>query len=304
MPADSKALTDSEILGNAFVFILAGHETTANALHFSCVQLAMYPERQKALQANLDEIMAEKPDPNDWTYEDDFPKLFGSLAAGVLNETLRLIPAVVGIYKRAPAGQPQRLVYEGGETTIPGDAWVVLHSPGLHRNPSYWPPVPNKDGTIDPDDANQFKPERWLLQSQANSSKRQESQQDRADLTGPSGPDTSAALFKPEKGAYVPFSEGHRSCLGRRFAQVEAVAVIAYLFRFYSVELALDEWASDEELARMSEQERKQTWEKGRSRAEWLLKYGMRTMITLQLKGGHIPIRLVPRGQERFWNCV
>jgi len=29
------ALTDSEILGNAFILVVAGHETTANAVHFA-----------------------------------------------------------------------------------------------------------------------------------------------------------------------------------------------------------------------------------------------------------------------------
>ncbi len=37
-------------------------------------------------------------------------------------------------------------------------------------------------------------------------------------------PDTAAGLYKPPKSAYIPFSEGYRSCVGGRFAQVELTA--------------------------------------------------------------------------------
>ena len=35
-------LTEDDILGNAFIFILAGHETTANSIHFSMIYLAVH----------------------------------------------------------------------------------------------------------------------------------------------------------------------------------------------------------------------------------------------------------------------
>jgi cytochrome P450 len=43
-------LSKVEILGNSFVLFLAGHETTANSIHFSLIYLAMNPSFQSKLQ--------------------------------------------------------------------------------------------------------------------------------------------------------------------------------------------------------------------------------------------------------------
>ena len=41
----------------------------------------------------------------------------------------------------------------------------------------------------------------------------------------------SEEVFKPLKGSYFPWSEGVRNCPGKRFAQVEFVAVMVALFQ-------------------------------------------------------------------------
>jgi len=41
----------------------------------------------------------------------------------------------------------------------------------------------------------------------------------------------------PAKGTYFPWSEGVRICPGRKFAQVEFVAVISQLFQKYRVQV-------------------------------------------------------------------
>lgn len=92
-PPNKQLLTDDEILGNAFVFILAGHETAANTIHFSILFLAMHWSSQKHLQDDLDAILGEKP-VAEWDYDNDMPKLFGSMCGAVMNEELRLVPPV------------------------------------------------------------------------------------------------------------------------------------------------------------------------------------------------------------------
>ena len=47
--AQKQTLSDSDIFGNAFVFMLAGHETIANALHFPLVLLALNWKIQRRL---------------------------------------------------------------------------------------------------------------------------------------------------------------------------------------------------------------------------------------------------------------
>lgn len=87
-PAPRQLLTDEEIYGNAFVFILAGHETAANTIHFAILYLAMHWSSQEHLQKDLDSMLGDKPI-SEWSYEEDMPKLFGGMCGAVMNEELR-----------------------------------------------------------------------------------------------------------------------------------------------------------------------------------------------------------------------
>jgi cytochrome P450 len=300
-------LQESDVLGNAFVIMLAGHETTANALHFSLIYLALNWPTQKRLQEDIDQALKGKPIPT-WSYEEYFPKLFDSMAAAVMNETLRLLQPIINIPKCTEPGRPQQFVMDGKEYLMPADVHIGL-SAAVHRNPRYWPPPPGESpnglnsssNASSRTDADRWRPERWLApHKQAQQS--EEMAYDDETLRGPSGDDTSAHLFKPVKGSYIPFSDGYRSCIGRRFAQVEILVLFAVFFSQYSVELAVDDFATDAEIERMPRggSERKAVWEKAAKRAEYLLTERMVSIVTLQLREGSIPIRLVRRGEERF----
>lgn len=303
-------LTDDEILGNAFVFILAGHETAANTLHFSMLFLAMNWGSQARLHRDIDDIFGSRP-VSEWDYDHDVPKLFGSMVGAVMNEELRLIPPVIGIPKSTPKGSPQPMTINGKRVIVPAFTHVTLDTAATHRNPKYWPTLCGP-GATDADiekDLDTFKPERWLLDSKTSAlhttlaahehdDDEQHQQQSETDAMG--ARDTSASLFRPARGAYIPFSEGYRACLGRRFAQVEVLAVLAVIFRDYSVELALDEFASEDEVAGMSGAEREKTWRRAKTRAEGLLKHGMGSIITIQMRDGKVPMKFVKRGSERF----
>lgn len=295
----STAFQKSDLLGNAFVIMLAGHETTANTLHYSLIYLAMNWPSQKRLQKDIDKILEGKPI-SEWKYEEHFPKLFGGMPAAVMNETLRLLQPIINIPKSTLPGRPQQLTLGGEQYLIPGDTHMFL-SAAVHRNPKYWPaPTGAKDtGTVR--DVDRFRPERWLADAKTTDQFVDISYDDE-ELRGPSGEDTSAQLFKPVKGSYIPFSDGFRSCIGRRFAQVEILAVLAVMFSQYSVELAVDEYATDEEVARMpiGGVERRAVYKKAVDRADELLRTKAASIITLQLRGVSIPIRLVQRGEERF----
>lgn len=59
--ADKKqSLSSEEMIGNIFIFIVAGHETTANTLQSCLILLAIYPEVQQAVQDEIDGIWATK----------------------------------------------------------------------------------------------------------------------------------------------------------------------------------------------------------------------------------------------------
>ncbi|KXT00831.1 hypothetical protein AC579_8014 [Pseudocercospora musae] len=295
--AQSKQLlTDEEIMGNSFVFILAGHETAANTIHFSTLFLAMHMSSQKHLQDDLDQIFGGRP-VSEWDYDKDMPKLFGSMCGAVMNEELRLIAPVVGIPKCTAKDKPQGLNFSGRHVTVPPGCYVTMDTAATHRNPQYWPHT-------SPEDVLEFRPERWLLDpSKTNSHTEDDTyeKEEGLDFDGPDKrPDTAASLYRPPKGAYVPFSEGYRSCLGRRFAQVEILAVLAVMFKNWSVELDVSEYLSDAEFDRATKAEKIAAWEKADARARHLLKNGMGTIITIQMRAGKVPFRFVSRGNERF----
>ncbi|TFY75699.1 hypothetical protein EWM64_g8312 [Hericium alpestre] len=151
------ALTDSELwqgadflstTGNIFIFLVAGHETTAHTLCFTFAMLALYPEVQDRLYEQIKTLM---PDPARIPTYDEMPKYTYSMA--VFYETLRMFPPVVGIPKESAEDTSLNVSNAAGETTtipIPRGTALAIHTPGLHYNPRYW------------ENPHEFKPERFL----------------------------------------------------------------------------------------------------------------------------------------------
>lgn len=51
-----KMMTEDEIVGQAFIFLVAGYETSSNTLAFACYLLAIHPECQLKLQQEIDDF--------------------------------------------------------------------------------------------------------------------------------------------------------------------------------------------------------------------------------------------------------
>ncbi|KAB5525756.1 cytochrome P450 [Coniochaeta sp. 2T2.1] len=300
---DTSELSDSDIVGNAFIIIVAGHETTANTMHFTFIELASHPAAQRALQKDVDEICGWDSDPSSWNYEKVINPMLASQVAAAMNETLRLMPPVTGIPKHvAPAHGDQVITVDGEKHTLAAGTNVIIAAVSVQRNPRYWPTRPSK---VEPgrDDIDDFEPERWFRTSDTTKEEADDAG-DTEDYGGFKGSDTSDKLFRPPRGAFVPFSDGARSCLGRRIAQVEMLAALAVVFQKYSVELAVDEWASDEEVEKMGVEERRKLYKKAQDKCRATLRKAT-SMLTLKLHGDlYVPIRLVRRGEERFVNIV
>ncbi|KAK2762707.1 hypothetical protein FQN54_000881 [Arachnomyces sp. PD_36] len=223
-------LTPQEVLGNLHVFTVAGHETTANALKYSLLFLALYPEKQQWVRQGISEALeGQSKDPHDWDYVELFPKLVTPLC--VLLETLRLCPAVITVPKWT-AYSPVELEYNGEKHILPQWTNIDLDAGGLHYDPEYWGP-----------DATSWDPTRWDA-SNKNSFLAQN--EGTPGLTA-AGLEHST-IHKPVRGAFIGFSDGLRSCVGKKFAQVEFVAVLAVLLRDYEVLLERGEGEKEEDV--------------------------------------------------------
>jgi len=73
-------LSESETVGNIFIFALGGLETTASALQYATLLLAIHPEIQDWLHNDIKNVLAQEgagPNPSTWDYNKLYPKLVG-----------------------------------------------------------------------------------------------------------------------------------------------------------------------------------------------------------------------------------
>ena len=295
-------LSRDEITGNAFVMLVAGHETTANAIHFTILELAGCPASQRRLHKELDEIVGDLP-PEEWDYEQHLNPLMASMVGACMNETLRILPPVNEMPKIVSSSQDKSIALDGQTHVVPAGTCISLCASSVHANPLHWPAKPSK---VHPgrDDIADYVPERWFRRNVDRDSSAAEAQEeDTEDYGGYQGRDTAASLFRPERGAYIPFSDGARACLGRRIAQVEVIAALAVLFKEYSAELAVDEWATDAELDKMERSQQAEIYWKARDERDKIIS-GASSLLTLKLRGTAVPVRFVKRGEERFVNWL
>jgi cytochrome P450 len=228
------------------------------------------------------------------------------MVGAVINEKIRLFPAILNIPKRTFGDQ--LVTVDGEELVIGHGTFVQISTVSTHRNLRYWPHSPSKKSKK-PHDLDDFVPQRWLPKTAAMEKHVPTGNvpaTDEIDTTSnvqQASYDTNTAksLFKPVKSSFIAFSDGPRSCPGRRFAQVELTAVLTAIFSKYTVELDVSEWASDEEFKTMTDLEKIDIYRNAIAKAEMMLKRCEQVTITLQMKvGDKIPVRFVKRGNERF----
>ncbi|NWS73261.1 CP3A9 protein, partial [Crotophaga sulcirostris] len=123
----SKSLTDIEILSQAFIFIFAGYETTSTTLCYLAYEMALHPDVQQKLLAEVDTVFPNKAP---LTYEALMKMEYLDMA---VNEILRLFPI---------GGRIERTCKKDVEingVTIPKGTIVMIPPYTLHRNPEFWP---------------------------------------------------------------------------------------------------------------------------------------------------------------------
>lgn len=77
-------LSDQEILGNLFMFTIAGHETSSTSTRFALVLLALHQDIQEEMYEGIKEALAGEPeDLAEWDYARIFPKLIAPICVMV-----------------------------------------------------------------------------------------------------------------------------------------------------------------------------------------------------------------------------
>ncbi len=134
-------------------------------------------------------------------------------------ETIRLYPPIMALPKWTNQ-YPQDLKIGTETLSIPANTAVLTSLLAIQTHPTYWKPDPLK-----------WLPSRWIRPSLSSNS-------------SPSNTNLAAKLQSedivvPLKGTYFPWSDGPQNCPGKKFAQVEFVAVLACLFRDHRVHVVL-----------------------------------------------------------------
>ena len=197
--AKENALTDHEIYGNTFIYNVAGHETTAHTLAYGINLLAAFPHYQNWLHEELLRVIGDK-DPASLDYDETFPKLKRCLA--IMYETLRSYGPTASLPKYTN-DKSQPLTIAGKQYIIPPHVIVHLNQAAVQTHPKYWGPR-----------CLEWLPDRWI-----------DTNNDIDTMKDPPG----------GRGTFLPWADGARNCPGKKFSQVEFVAVLATIFREWQV---------------------------------------------------------------------
>ncbi|XVF35728.1 hypothetical protein REPUB_Repub18cG0171300 [Reevesia pubescens] len=126
------------IVDNCKNLYFAGHETTAITASWCLMLLALHPEWQSRIQAEVAQVCKNgQPD------ADSISRL--KTVTMVIQETMRLYPAAAFVSREAL--QETQI----GNILVPKGVCIWTLIPTLHRDPDIWGP-----------DANEFKPERFI----------------------------------------------------------------------------------------------------------------------------------------------
>ncbi|KAA1467366.1 cytochrome P450 [Dentipellis sp. KUC8613] len=194
--SEGSRLSDEELIGQTTIIAFAAMDTVSSALCRILQNLALHPSAQDRLRSELKEAINAN---GDFDYDDlhALPYL-----DAICRETLRLFPPVPMFFRTTredvviPLAEPihgtdGNLIHE---VMIPNDTTVFINALGANRDSSVW-------GS----DAHVWKPERWLE------------------------PLPSKTRIPGVYSNIMTFSDGPRSCIGFKFAELEMKVVLVEL---------------------------------------------------------------------------
>jgi cytochrome P450 len=130
---DGTGLSDDELMGQATMLFIAGHETTSYTLTWTLFLLSQHPDIQAAVEDEVRGGLGASEDP-----------ALLPLLDGVIKESQRLLPATPFLFVRRATAE-----FKLGGHAFPAEASVILSPLLTHRNPELFP------------EPLRFRPERW-----------------------------------------------------------------------------------------------------------------------------------------------
>lgn len=134
-----EGMNEQQIRDEVVTLLLAGHETSSNALAWTFWLLTQHRDVEARLLAELDEVLKGRP-----AASSDLAQL--PYLKQVVQESMRLLPPVWAVARLSHQDE----VFQGYR--IPAGAYITIPIYAIHRHPEFWP---------DPD---RFDPERFSPQ--------------------------------------------------------------------------------------------------------------------------------------------
>jgi cytochrome P450 len=132
-------MSDELLLDESLTLLLAGHETTANALTWTWYLLAQHPDVEARLRRELETVLG-----SDLPTLDHLPRL--PYTGRVFREALRLYPPAWVIAREAVTASL-------GSVEVPPGVTLFMSPYATQRAPRFWK------------DPEQFNPDRWLVEA-------------------------------------------------------------------------------------------------------------------------------------------
>jgi cytochrome P450 len=123
--ATSGGFTDEQLRNETITLLLAGHETTANALTWTFYLLSQHPGAESRLQEEISNVLGGRA-----PMLEDLPRL--AFTKRVIKESMRLYPPIWIIERRVIASDVV------GGCHLPSGSAVVIAPYALHRHPVFW----------------------------------------------------------------------------------------------------------------------------------------------------------------------
>jgi cytochrome P450 len=208
-------------------FLLAGHDTTAILLQWALYMLSIHPPILAKLKDELDSVLGPEDGPSGadpaavLLERGDAVLSKLTYLSAVVKEILRLYPPAGSARMAAPGSGCIVRLDDGSDICVDGMVLYLCHY-GIHR-----------DTKIFGDDADAFRPERWLgdVDTSMNTN------DDGADAAAHSAsPAEKSAETKIPASSWRPFERGPRNCIGQELANLEARVILACTVRRYVFE--------------------------------------------------------------------